>query len=491
MRLAFVVCLASSAALAGCTTARSRTGTSPPTLAQTTSVRNAARQDRDGWKVAHFAGTPEQIGYQHGVVFADEIEDVIAAMRAMAPKETGQSWAFYRDTGQRLFWPRVPEELRDEIRGITQGVRSHGKDLDEWDILAENAYTEIAWYYIPTHRQVKPLGPGTPLPPPGATASAEHVRHVPPGQCSAFVATGSYTHGGKIVMAHNSWVSYWLGRSWAALVDITPARGHRFVMDTIPGMVHSGDDFYVSAAGLIVSETTITGFVGFDPLGIPEFVRARLAIQYARNIDEWIATMTKEGNGAYANDWLIGDRSTGEIAQLENGLKNQRVWRTRDGYFAGANYPSDPQLTNEETHYHPRADSSMEARRRRWEQLMKQYKGRIDADLAKRFMADHFDVVTGAERPSVRTLCGHGELDPDARPEWDEPAFSPGGAISSKVTDSDLARDLALWAAAGHACGQSFDAPAFLAKHPQFEWQRPALRDLPAGPWTLISGLSH
>jgi len=76
---------------------------------------------------------------------------------------------------------------------------------------------------------------------------------------------------------------------------------------------------------LIVTETTISQFKGFDTTGIAEFVRARKAIQYATSIDEWVATMKEKNNGGYANDWLIGDNKTGEIARLELGLKNQSL----------------------------------------------------------------------------------------------------------------------------------------------------------------------
>jgi hypothetical protein len=32
-----------------------------------------------------------------------------------------------------------------------------------------------------------------------------------PGNCSAFMATGSYTKDGKIVMGHNIWTEYIIG----------------------------------------------------------------------------------------------------------------------------------------------------------------------------------------------------------------------------------------------------------------------------------------
>ncbi len=94
------------------------------------------------------------------------------------------------------------------------------------------------------------------------------------------------------------------------------------MMDGMPGLIHSGDDFGINSAGIMITETTISGFSGFDPNGIPEFVRARKAMQYAASIDDFARIMKEGNNGGYANNWLVADRKTNEIASLELGLKN-------------------------------------------------------------------------------------------------------------------------------------------------------------------------
>ena len=91
-------------------------------------------------------------------------------------------------------------------------------------------------------------------------------------------------------------------------------------------------------AGLMITETTITQFEGWNPDGMPEFVRSRKALQYAGSIDEYASIIKEGNNGGYANDWLIGDRKTGEIAYLELGLKNTPLWRSKDGYFISSNF---------------------------------------------------------------------------------------------------------------------------------------------------------
>jgi hypothetical protein len=38
----------------------------------------------------------------------------------------------------------------------------------------------------------------------------------------------------------------------------------------------------------------------------------------------------------------------------------------------------------------------------------------------------------------------------------------------------------------GAACGRAFDATAYLAAHPQFDWMRGILDDRPSQPWTTF-----
>jgi hypothetical protein len=42
-------------------------------------------------------------------------------------------------------------------------------------------------------------------------------------------------------------------------------------------------------------------------------------------------------------------------------------------------------------------------------------------------------------------------------------------------------------AAAGHSCGIGFRAAEHLESHPEYAWQAPLLRDLPAGTWAAFA----
>jgi hypothetical protein len=256
-------------------------------------------------------------------------------------------------------------------------------------------------------------------------------------------------------------------------------------MDGMPGLIHSGDDFGVNSAGLAITETTITGFKGFDPKGVPEFVRARKAMQYASTIDDFDRIMRDGNNGGYANAWLVADVNTGEIARLELGLRNVTLERTKDGYFAGTNFPVSPRLAAEETSFRLDDPSlSANARRVRAEQLLKENEGKVDLAFAKAYLSDHYDSYERrADAPSERTLCGHVDLSPRGMGDWFA-AFGPAGTVQSKAADAGMVKRMALEAAVGHPCGTTWRAAPHLAAHPDYAWTKPLMRDLVASPWT-------
>jgi hypothetical protein len=433
------------------------------------------RFQRGGWTYVHLEGTPAQIGYQHGRLLSAEILDLVGVMKVESNHATQRDWNFYREAARKQLWPHIDAEYQQELEGIAKGVQSAGVKLDLWDIVALNGGIELPQYYVPWLNKRE------------RSANAPHI--VPEGRCSAFIATGSYSKEGKIVIAHNNWSSYAEGARWTVMFDIQPAHGHRILMDGEPGVITSQDDFGVNDAGLMITETTITQFEGWDPNGKPEFVRSRKALQYAGSIDEYVSLIKDGNNGGYANDWLIGDRKTGEIAYLELGLKNTPLWRTKDGYFVSSNFARDPEVIKTETPgFDPHNLSLSEnARRVTWEKKMANAKGRIDIAMAEQFLADHEDSYTGKVEADQRALCGHVDKTKEGTPEWSWGPYYPGGAVTGKVTDSELAGKLSLIAHAGHPCGEDFLAGPFLEAHPEYGYLKPVLKDMPSGPWTSFS----
>jgi len=436
-------------------------------------LKNSFRKPaKHGWTYVHLEGQPADIGFQHGYLLASEIDDMLKVFTIEMKRDNKKDWQFFREAARDMMWPHIEPEYREEMQGIVDGATAKGVKLDIWDVVALNASME--WeYYVKEYNKQHNLQNAASL--------------VAPEHCSAFVATGSYTKDGRIVIAHNNWTNYLDGSRWTIMFDIAPAKGSRMLMDGLPGFIHSGDDFVVNSAGIVITETTIGHFSGYDPNGIPEFIRARKAAQYANSIDDFARIMKDGNNGGYANNWLLADIKTNEIASLELGLKNVTLERKTDGYFVGSNFPVNENLIREETDFDVKDMSlSANARHLRWEQLMSENKGKIDAKAAERFLADHYDTYTKKDDADERTLDGHIDLSPRGSPPW-QPPYGTAGAVQNKVADAAMIAHMSMAAHAGHACGKDFKAADQIKDHPEFSWEQGVLRDLDAYPWTKFS----
>ncbi len=429
------------------------------------------RFERNGWIYVHIEGKPHDRGYQYGYLIADRLSRALKTMKFVTYWNTGKKWEFFKKWAVRLYAERIPLEYMKEIRGIADGASKRGLKVSWEDILLWNAYYELIYYWWPLQREGK-------------------FFNQPKTKCSAFIATGKYTKDGGIVMAHNSWVDFVMGQYLNVIVDLKPDRGFRILMQSMPGYIYSMSDFFVTGAGIVGTETTIGGFNVYNPDGVHEFVRIRKAMQYGKTLNDYVRIMTSGNTGGYANDWLFGNIRTGEIMRLELGLKYYKVWRTKSGCYIGFNAPLDPRIRNLECSNTGYADIRRHqgARQVRLTQLMRKYKGRIDIDVAKKILADHYDVYLGRVNPSSRTIEGHYELDSRAfvsipgRPL----PYQPRGTVDGKVLDSKLAEKMSFLARWGSSSGMPFHADEFLRKHIQWEHLKGYLEDRPTQPWTLF-----
>jgi hypothetical protein len=435
-------------------------------------LKGAYAFKQGGWTYVHLEGAPHELGFQHGYLLKDEIDDNLSVYRLEAVNDYHRDWNFFRDAAKGVLWPKIEPEYRAELQGIADGLKAKGSTADLWDVVALNADLELTQYYLPmVNEREKKANP--------AKAKAQ-------GRCSAFIATGSATKDGKIVMAHSNWTSYAEGERWVMVFDIQPEHGQRMLMDGTPGVITSQDDFGVNTSGLMITETTLPMAVGFDEKGIPEFVRSRKAMQYATSIDEYAAIMREGNNGGYANSWMVGDRKTGEIAYLELGLHHTPLTKKKDGYFVSANFTVDPLVIRDDTpgFNQNNMSSSMNARRVTGDAFVKKHGGELDTALAEAYLSDHWDSFEKKENPDQRSLCGHNEKNPLGEPVWGEPPYAPMGAVTGEVTDAAMAERMSMIVRAGHPCGEDFIAAPFFAAHPEFDWQKPILHDMKAGPWT-------
>ena len=400
---------------------------------KTPSLAGASRSEKAGWTYVHLEGDPQQVGFQYGTLLYKEIDEAQKIVQSAMKRSTRKDWSFFRTVAKDVFWNKVDPEYQAEMKGQAEALKAKSLAYDIWDIVAFNAYIEIEGYYIPWQSKENRSG---------AKES-----------CSAMVAVGDYTKGGKVVMAHNFWWDYLTGQRFNIMVDIKPKNGHRIMFDTFAGFIHSGTDWAINDAGIMITETTISGFAGFDPKGIPEFARMRKAMQYSESLDD-VARIFKTGNnGGYANTWLLADTKRNEIGKLQLGLKNVAFDKTTNGAYFGANYPEDPKLLKEECKFYWKSpENNCEQRRAQWTKLTEANKGAIDVDLAKQFLAD--DLLDS------RNPIG-------------------GGTCNSKVATSDMVKNWSVWGRMGFSNGMALDMAEARRSDP---W----IHDIASQPWTLL-----
>jgi len=430
------------------------------------------RFERNGWIYIHIEGEPYKRGFQHGFLLAKEIKEIMDNLKFLTYWNTGKEWSFFVKEAERQFTNRLDIEYLYEIKGIADGAYKAGVQVTWQEILAWNGYGELIDFWWP-YRNNGVVGSNL--------ARAK-------GRCSAFIATGSATKNKKILLAHNTWENFETGQYLNIIIDIVPKRGNRILMQTAPGYIDSFSDFFVTGSGLLGADTSIAGFMKYNPNGIPQFVRIRKAIQYADDMTGFVDIMKERSNGGYTSMWLLGDIKTNKILRFEQGLDYYNVKTLEDGYFIGFNAPEDPRIRNLEVENSCYTDirDHQGARRVRLTQLLEHQLGKLDIEAAKDILADHYDVYLNQRIPSSRTIDGHYELDDQKYPSLagSPPPFSPQGTLDGKIIDSDLAKMMAFCARWGNSSGMPFITHDYFANHPQWNHLKGHLKDRFTEKWS-------
>jgi len=424
---------------------------------------------KQGFDVIHLEGTPRDIGYNHARLLWEKIERGMEAYGFLTYARYSMNWDICRLQGAS-YWPYVPEEYRQEINGIVEGCQEmnaknpDGNVIDRDDILAYNAMWDIWWRSSP---------PGNLLwwfP----FANTEPIVEMP-HHCSGFVAAGDATIDGGFVLSQSLWMPYYLSPSHGVFADIVPTNGNRMLIELQAGLIWSGTEFYMNEAGLVIGETTL----GNGPYrwgNTPSFVRIRKAVQYANSIDEFKNIMLTDTNGAYCGDYMVCDAKNNEASIVELGSYEYEVWRSTDGYHGSCNYPWDDEV-REEMGEPGGWEHGCFPRYTRLQQISDMFYGRIDTNIAKRTLGDHWDTVEEAVNPYSWTLCGHVE----------NSSGYPHGSLDGKVANRSMTLNFEIMARFGHSCGRNFDSADHASKNPDYAYSN--LIDIDAKPWTTFGFL--
>ncbi|MCM2258609.1 MAG: C45 family autoproteolytic acyltransferase/hydrolase [Vicinamibacteria bacterium] len=312
-------------------------------------------------------------------------------------KDPATGWKSLRTLADALMLRRFDPELLEEMKGIADGAAEAGAKLydrkfDLVDVVTLNSAIDLD--------QMQSALPVTPSAITGKTFSPEDELAVPDRlhKCSSLSATGPATASGKPVFFQIFMWDGYTGAHFNVILDVVPEKGRRFVMQTFPGGIHSGTDFYMNDAGLVIGETTVLQ-TPFEAEGEPQSSRIRRAIQYGTSIDEAAAILRAKNNGMYTNDWTMADVKTGESAILLLGTKQSKLWRSTDspapfgtpGFLWANNNARDP-LVRREVAAQPEDapfDSTFTPANRdvAFQQFYARQKGQIDVESAIELMA--------------------------------------------------------------------------------------------------------
>jgi hypothetical protein len=388
----------------------------------------AYRYPTAGWIYLHIEGKPYERGYQHGYLMSREIPEYLTRSGDVLGGD--KNWTQYRTWANALFLRGFDKEILEEMRGIADGASDAGarwkdKRIDLVDIVVANVTVEMG--ELQSAMGMTPTGlEGTLLSKPGYATlpKADSVLD----HCSAFAATGPATRDGKMVIGHVTWWPQTLAEQTNVMLDIKPENGHRLLMQSYPGGIESGTDWYQNDAGMVLTETTIRQ-TPFNAQGTPVAFRARRAIQYGGNIDEVVKELGTGNNGLYTNEWLIGDGKNDEIAMYELGTSHTKLWRSSKnewfggttGFYWGNNNAKDMAVKME---YLPDPHGVPEyipfvptVRDLAWQDLYKKNKGQIDEQFAFR--------------------------------AYDSAPLVAATTMDAKVVTSDLANRMMVWAEIG------------------------------------------
>ena len=443
-------------------------------------IKNGISYELNGWLYVSVRGSPKERGYAYGYLIANEMKKVQEMLQYIIYQDYGRPWEYFIEAGEKLLKHTIMthyQEFYEEMVGVAEGINAGGTRTTVDEIIAWNNYFLLteSWYSNKdedgTKRNVRPGGEGGGL----------------QERCSAFIANGDWTQDGKIVVAHNNFSNFVDGQYARVVLDLKPTKGARMLIQGFPGWIWSGTDFFVTSKGMIGTETTIGGFLPFENK-FPVSCRIRQAMQYGNNLDDYVKILLDGNSGDYANSWLFGDTKTNEILRLELGLKYHDVSRTKNGYFIGFNAPYDPRIRNLECSNTGFDDIRRHqgARRVRLDDLMDQYKGKLNLEVAKIVLADHYDVYLHKENPCSRTVCSHYEL--DAREYMSDPSrpkpYQPRGALDGNVCDTKMAKKMSFCLRYGDSCGMPFFKDKFCDEHREWAFLRPYLHDRLEQPWT-------
>ncbi|HSR30834.1 MAG TPA: C45 family peptidase [Anaerolineae bacterium] len=335
-------------------------------------VLAVARIERHGGLATlYLAGTPYEMGYQHGVLARDLIHGfrqaaylyvtslVRGSVRPDLPAWLVRPLLFYQAAS---YWPTIPAEYVQEIQGIADGAGVH-----PIEVLVSTAIWEI--YLV--------------------------------SGCSEFAVTGPITTSDTLLHGYNYDLmhpDHALSQPYLAALFYRPDEGIPFVTVNTVGSV--GVNAGMNEAGISVAwdntylrDEKLTRHIEM-PVA-PFIITLRRLLQYAHSLDEGVGIVTGSLPRPLGDIVIVGSAGENRAVALETAGRQHAVRQMEDGAVWSTNCFRSPELAPHDRRGDGRRLQKPVAWRRfprytAYDQLFAAHWGQLSPETAAAFLRDPY-----------------------------------------------------------------------------------------------------
>jgi isopenicillin-N N-acyltransferase-like protein len=345
----------------------------------------AVMEKKNGLNVLHLEGSPYEVGYQHGVLLKDEINngsvrfyaDVISSGR----KEpfSLKIWLLRKYLDFMVYDPLLkhqPENILFELKGISDGS---GVPFDI--IFKANHHT----------------GPSMVLTPAFAKKNVEAFEKlgIKLGACSSFAAAGKAAAGGKTIVGRNTdYGGTALWPKYPTLLFVKPSDGFAHVKIGTAGLIlwnpaMNTEGIVVCPHYMVYDDVSANGWS--IPAFSDEIIRKAGTLKDAEKI-------FTDNPRAVSAGYIVASGKEKDAFAVELSTGKASIRRMEKDRIVMTNMAVTDEKRKIDISIKYNIIEHCPARYRRLMQLIDKNYGNVDPNLAAAFMGDHIQYTTGLER---------------------------------------------------------------------------------------------
>ena len=341
--------------------------------------------------VLYITGSPYEMGFQQGVLLKQEIRNGVVPVFA-DPLSVSQAYFQKPDWLRKIMMKylelsvygplerHTPRQYLEELRGIADGA-----GVDFSTIFIANFLSDLNMSMIPG--VIK-----------GEVAKLEEML-----SCSSFVASGAATTDGRLIFGRNT--DYSGQGRWSenqVIVYYDPEEGNRYVKVSTAGLIKCNSA--MNEHGIVVGGHFM-GFSGAEPRGASFTVLENEIMRHADSLEEATKLVkTTKLSGAFG--LTLADGKKRRAIALEASPQRLGIRNMINHTLVMTNYALTKEMVDVDlAARYSLAMRNVAGRYIRFQQLIGENFGRIDAEKTAAFMGDHIDPFLLQERGTGNTIC--------------------------------------------------------------------------------------